>query len=139
MCTLAINESKIDFLLFLREGKVMQLIGGNTKSIKKRRIQITSATFERLSHVIGIGNINKDEVINRLIDSWENSIYNKEVLFHYEEAMREFEKKSSELKLIFKRTIKDSFIRYDKVVEELNEINTKEGLTKLQEYLNQKK
>ena len=48
----------------------MRLIGGNSKPIKKRRIQVTSATFERLSNVIGIGNINKDEVINRLIDSW---------------------------------------------------------------------
>ena len=117
----------------------MRLIDGNSKPIKKRRIQVTSATFERLSNVISIGSINKDEVINRLIDSWENSIFNKEVLYHYDEAMMEFEKKSVELKLIFERTIKDSFVKYDKVVEELNEINTKEGLTKLQEFLDQKK
>ena len=50
----------------------------------------------------------------------------------------EFEKKSVELKLIFGRTIKDSFVRYDKVVEELNEINTKEG-QRLWESLGQKK
>lgn len=110
----------------------MRLSGAKTNNHNKtKRIHMTSKTYDRFQYIAQMSNLDHEGMLNRLLDTWENIIYNADPLYNYDKIVLDFNTKSNELKTIFESTIRDSYYRYAKLAEKYHELQADDQLRDL--------
>lgn len=106
----------------------MRFRGTKMNNNKTKRIHMSSDTYERFQYIAKMLNLDNEIMLNRLIDTWENTTYNADPLYNYDKIVLDFDIKTKELKTVFECAIKDSYNRYSELAGKYHELQTADQL-----------